>query len=155
MKRAGVAILNSGSYVERRELRLRRFLLGSTIMLSLRSDIGDDSSATRLYPSATRVYQNPSANLNANSISPYYLVRLAMICSLAGSDTGYLVVAFRAEREKVDCYRVRFSRLGEFKAQIERMLRELSYALEKKDSNVLPLCPSFLVGNCGINCLCK
>ena len=155
MKRTGIAIMNSESYVERRALNLRRYLLGSTTMLSLQSNMEDDSSPTRLFPSVIRVYQNPPSNLNINSISPYYLLRLAMVCSLVGSNVGYLVIGFKEEKEKVDCYRIRFSGINGFKSQIENRLIELDTSLENKNPSSLPLCPNFLIGSCGNNCLCK
>lgn len=150
-----LAISNSEYYVERRELSSNGYSLGNTIVVSMKLDPKSRTSTTRLYPTVARVYLGPPSNIASGTISSYYLLRLAMVCSLAGSDSGYLMMGFKEDKRRLDSYRVRFSKLGELKSWIDTRLAELSFSLRNHDPGGLPTCPDFLMKSCGKNCLCR
>lgn len=154
MKHSKNAEFNSPFYAERRELLFRGFSLGYVTMLSVVQKKEDGSETTRIYPSTVRINHNDPSKFSADSISPYYLLRLAMICSIAGSDTGYLVVGFNAEKGMLKSYRITFRNLAEIRSGIEDRISELERSIGRHSPESLPECPRFLHSSCGTSCLC-
>ncbi len=150
------AVYNSGMYRERREIRINERSLGYVPIISL-MPIPEDHRTTfeRLYPALVRVYGYEPEKISVSTISPFYILRLAMICCLSGSDTGYLLIGFKNNREVVKCYRVRFRDLPLLKERILERIQEIEYSIASDKTDILPDCPSFVQNNCGKTCLCR
>lgn len=158
IRHSGNAVFNSPYYAERREMLFKGYSLGYATMISVGNpgqEPGSDMPASRIYPSTVRINRNDPAKLTADTLSPYYLLRLSMICAISGSDTGYLLVGFNIARDQLKCFRVSFRNLGEIRSRMEGRLEELKEAFETEESGRLPECPSFLVDSCGQGCLCR
>lgn len=155
-RKTGNAIFNSPLYVQRREVSMNGYSLGQTTMLSIQAtDSEGNSLATRLYPSTDRIFNRDPAELSSDSISPYHLLRLAMICSLSGSNIGYLLMGFKDDGKRIESYRVTFRNLTEVRKRMNDRITELESSVAGKDPAGLPVCPRFLVESCGDSCLCK
>lgn len=150
------AIYSSPFYVQRRELSINGHSLGYATMLSIETpDPDGNRKVTRLYPSTDRIFNREPAELSSDSISPYHLLRLAMICSVSGSNVGYLVLGFRNDSKRISSYRVTFKNLPEVRKRMSDRIMELESSIANRYPGNLPECPHFLFESCGNNCLCK
>lgn len=150
------SLYNSGIYRERREIRINEWSLGYIPIISIKPIPEDPRSPfERLFPALVRVNGNEPEKLSVSRISPFYILRLAMICSLSGSDTGYLVIGFKNRQDLVKCYRVRFKELSVTREKILERIKEIEDSIVSGRTESLPDCPSFIQNSCGKACLCR
>ena len=150
------AVYDSGIYRERREIRINDRSLGYVPMVSLLA-VQDDGGEKheRIYPVLVRSYAFEPEKLSGSRISPFYILRLAMICSLTGTNEGYLIIGFRNAGSMAKCFRVRFRELPVIRSRIMERIEEMEYSINSGITDHLPECPSFVQNNCGLTCLCR
>ncbi|WP_393971880.1 hypothetical protein OXIME_000467 [Oxyplasma meridianum] len=150
------AVYDSGIYRERREMRIDGRSLGYFPMVSIATtpDGGVDQ-LERLYPVLVRSYSFEPDKLSTSRLSPFYILRLAMICSLAGSNMGYIMLGLKMDSNIAKCFRVKFRDLPVIRDKIMERIEEMEYSLSSDMTEDLPYCPSFVRDNCGSACLCK
>ena len=150
------AVYESGIYRERREIRINDRSLGYVPMISLPT-VPDNSGNKyeRIYPSLVRSYASEPEKLSSSRLSPFYILRMAMICSLSGSNAGYILVGFRSDKSMAKCFRVSFRDLPIIRAKIMERIEEIEYSMKSGITVHLPECPSFVQNNCGRTCLCR
>lgn len=150
------AVYDSGIYRERREIRINGRSLGYVPMVSLATvPDGGGEQYERIYPALVRSYGFEPDKLSTSKLSPFYILRLAMICSLTGSNAGYIIVGFRNDGIRAKCFRVRFRDLPAIRDKIMERIEEMEYSISSDRTEHLPHCPSFVQNNCGMACLCR
>jgi hypothetical protein len=149
------AVYDSGIYRERREIRINDRSLGYVPMVSLPAVPDGGDQYERIYPILARSYGYEPDKLSTSKLSPFYILRMAMICSLSGSNTGYILVGFRNDSSRAKCFRVRFRDLPLIRDKILERIEEIEYSISSDKTEHLPQCPSFVQNNCGTACLCR
>lgn len=149
------ALSNSSYYAERRDLFLRDTFMGHVNMLSIPSEDSEGKTFNRMYPAIDRIYGYDPVQLSSENISPYHLLRLAMVCSLSASNIGYLIMGFKKDPDRIDSYRITYRNLSEIRERMEERIQQLNASIDSRDPKGLPECPTFLWDSCGKNCLCK